>query len=145
MLLIPLVGLQRVSAVFGEVVHVSFLITYKALFLGVLYPSRIDQLLEIVIGLIDLDSTDFIVGFDYLWQFQRHFTALAARKAGHGNDGVWKAIKSRRPTLPTLFGNPFGIPTFPRPRRLDYVLSCPPQFEASRLQGGRNGCLSSTA
>ena len=30
---------------------------------------------------------------------------------------------SRLPTLPTLFGNPFGIPTFPRPPRLDYVFS----------------------
>ena len=30
------------------------------------------------------------------------------------------------PTLSTLFGNPFGIPTFPRPRRLDInVFSCP--------------------
>jgi hypothetical protein len=27
------------------------------------------------------------------------------------------------PTLPTLFGNPFGIPTFPRPRRLDIYMS----------------------
>ena len=29
---------------------------------------------------------------------------------------------SRFPTLPTLFGNPFGIPTFPRPRRRDIGL-----------------------
>jgi hypothetical protein len=39
-------------------------------------------------------------------------------KAGHGNDRVWKAMKPL-PTLPTLFGNPFGIPTLPRPRRRD--------------------------
>jgi hypothetical protein len=37
--------------------------------------------------------------------------------------------RSRLPTLPTLFGNPFGIPTFPRPRRLDSCLIKPPQLE----------------
>jgi hypothetical protein len=40
-------------------------------------------------------------------------------KSGHGNDRVWKAIKPAfgLSTLPTLFGNPFRIPTLPRPRR----------------------------
>ena len=33
--------------------------------------------------------------------------------------------RSRLPTLSTLFGNPFGIPTFPRPRRLDICLLMP--------------------
>lgn len=32
--------------------------------------------------------------------------------------------KNRLLTLPTLFGNPSGIPKFPRPRRLDICLSC---------------------
>ena len=37
--------------------------------------------------------------------------------------------RSRLPTLPTLFGNPFVIPTFPRPRRLDSCLLIPAQLE----------------
>jgi hypothetical protein len=39
--------------------------------------------------------------------------------AGRGNERVWKAwkAKGRLPILPTLFGNPCGITTFPPPRR----------------------------
>ena len=37
-----------------------------------------------------------------------------------------------------------GIPTFPRPRRLDICLLLPPQFEPSPPQGVCNGCLRST-
>ena len=40
----------------------------------------------------------------------------------HGKGGK---PRCRLPTLPTLFGNPFGIPTFPRPRRLDICLLVP--------------------
>ena len=53
--------------------------------------------------------------------------------------------RSRLPTLPTLFGNPFGIPTFPRPRRLDSCLLIPPNSKSWLPQGACNGCLRSTA
>jgi hypothetical protein len=51
---------------------------------------------------------------------------------------------SRLPTLPTLFGDPFGITTFPLPRRLDICLLVPPQLKPSPPRGGCNGCLRST-
>jgi hypothetical protein len=44
--------------------------------------------------------------------------------------------KSRLPTLPTLFGNPFGIPTFARPRRLDSCLLIPAQLESMAAARG---------
>jgi hypothetical protein len=44
--------------------------------------------------------------------------------------------EARLPTLPTLFGNPFGIPTFPRPRRLEiYVFSCPLNWKPCYCKG----------
>lgn len=52
------------------------------------------------------------------------YSGISLRKAAmempeYGKHGK---PKSRLPTLSTLFGNPFGIPTFPRPRRLDLRL-----------------------
>jgi hypothetical protein len=43
--------------------------------------------------------------------------------------------KCRLPTLPTLFGNPFGIPTFPRPRRLAICLFVLPQLDHRQRKG----------
>jgi len=43
--------------------------------------------------------------------------------------------RSRLPTLPTLFGNPFGIPTFPRPRRLGSCLLVTLKSKSSRRKG----------
>ena len=43
------------------------------------------------------------------------------RRAGHGNDSVWKAWMPASHSSHT-FGNRFGILTFPRPRRLDICL-----------------------
>jgi hypothetical protein len=67
----------------------------------------------------------------------RFYRAFAARKAGNGNDRGWKGWKAMKPlpALPTLFGNPFAIPTFPRPRRLDICLLVSLQFEPSPPQG----------
>lgn len=49
------------------------------------------------------------------------FTPLlkSAASTDHGNDGVGKAWKAKKrlPALPTRLGNPYGIPTLPRPRR----------------------------
>jgi len=53
--------------------------------------------------------------------------------------------RNRLPTLPTLFGNPFGISTFPRARRLDSCLFIPLNSKSWPTQGACNGCLRSTA
>jgi hypothetical protein len=50
--------------------------------------------------------------------------------------------RSRLSTLPTLFGNPFGITTFPRPRLLAYFKVQEqerPNSKAFRPEGGCNG------
>src|SRR5579871_561104 len=79
------------------------------------------------------------------------YPAFAARKAGRGNDRVWKAWKAVKPAshLPTLFGNPFGITTFPPPRRRDRyfktVCKISTQLKLPAPQGACNGCLRSTA
>jgi hypothetical protein len=53
--------------------------------------------------------------------------------------GKLRKPRSRLSTLPTLFGNPFGIATFPRPRLLAYFKAQKQERQAFRPQGGCNG------
>ena len=47
--------------------------------------------------------------------------AFAVRKAGHGNDRVWKGCEAGFPPFPHSLEIPSGFPTFPRPRPTAYI------------------------
>jgi hypothetical protein len=73
--------------------------------------------------------------------------SIAGRKAGHGNDRVWKAWKAIIPASHpshTLWKS-LRDSHIPTPRRLVICLLVPLQLETSPPQGACNGCLRSTA
>jgi len=83
-----------------------------------------------------------IEGYAHSSSKQSMLDGCSARQAmemtEYGKSGNQRAV----PTLPTLFGNPYGIPTFPSPRLLD-MCSCLSDGDVALSMASMVGSISS--